>query len=136
MKTTRKYNSRQIFSKQVIISILLAAILGVWNSARAQVENYISIVNTSTYITLVYINPDWTKEQINVLLAVDSEDEMVIEDWMLDPAYWEKVSEENEKKYHKLIVHSVPVINDKSPLGSESSVPEGFVAHLLLFNCS
>lgn len=108
MKITRKYNSRQIFNKQVIISILLAAILGVWSSARAQVENYISILNTITSITLVYINPDLTEEQLNISLAVNSEDEMVIEGWMLDPAYWENVSEEIEKKYYSLVVKEDP----------------------------
>ena len=95
MKTTRKSNSRQILSKQMVISIFLAAILGVLNSAHAQVAYPVSSV---------YLNSELTEERLNSILAVDHEDEMEIEDWMIDPAYWENVSKEIEKKYYNLVV--------------------------------
>ena len=90
MKTTRKSNSHQI-----IISIILVAILGVFNSVRAQV----------TYpATSVFLNSELTEERLNSLLAVDHEDEMEIEDWMIDPAYWENISTKIERKYYNLVV--------------------------------
>jgi hypothetical protein len=90
MKTTRKSNSQQI-----IISIILATILGVFNSARAQV---------AYPVTSVFLNSELTEERLNSILAEDHEDEMEIEDWMIDPAYWENVSTKIEKKYHNLVV--------------------------------
>jgi hypothetical protein len=66
MKTTRKCSRQQIVNRNIIISILLAAVLGIFNSARAQDAD---------------------------------EAEMEIEDWMIDPAYWQNVSKEIEKKY-------------------------------------
>ena len=90
MKTTRKSNSQQI-----IISIILVTILGVFNSARAQVAYPVSSV---------FLNSELTEERLNSILAVDHEDEMEIEDWMIDPAYWENVSKEIEKKYYNLVV--------------------------------
>ncbi len=90
MKTTRKSNSQQI-----IISVILAAILGVFNSARAQV---------AYPVTSVFLNSELNEERLNSILAADHEDEMEIEDWMIDPAYWENVSKEIEKKYYSLVV--------------------------------
>ena len=71
MKTTRKCSRQQIVNRNIIISILLAAVLGIFNSARAQDAD---------------------------------EAEMEIEDWMIDPAYWQNVSKEIEKKYYSLVV--------------------------------
>jgi hypothetical protein len=95
MKTTRKSNSQQIINKKVIISIFLTVILGVFNSARAQVAYLASSV---------YLNSELTEERLNSILAEDHEDEMEIEDWMTDPAYWENVSKDIEKKYYNLVV--------------------------------
>jgi hypothetical protein len=90
MKTTRKSNSQQI-----IISIFLAAVLGVLDSAHAQV---------AYPVTSVFSNSELTEERLNSILAVDHEDEMEIEDWMIDPAYWENVSTKIERKYYNLVV--------------------------------
>jgi len=89
MKTTKKSKSQQI-----IISIILAAILGVFNSAHTQV---------AYPVTAVFFNSELTEERLNSILAVDHEDEMEIEDWMIDPAYWEKVSNKIESKYYSLV---------------------------------
>ncbi len=94
MKTTIKSTSQQIVNRNIIISILLAAVLGVFNSARAQV---------AYPVTSVFSNSELTEEHLNSILAADVEDEMEIEDWMIDPAYWENVSK-IEKKYYSLVV--------------------------------
>jgi len=104
MKTTVKSNSHRIVNKQVIISIFLAAILGVLNSVHAQVANPVSIVNTISSVTSVYLNSELTEEGLNSSLAVDSEDEMEIEDWMIDPSFWKNVSIEIGEKYYSLVV--------------------------------
>ncbi len=95
MKTTRKSSSRQIVIRNRIMIILLAAVLGVFNSARAQVANP---------VTSAFSNSELTEEYLNSILAADVEDEMEIEDWMIDPAYWENVSYKIEKKYYSLVV--------------------------------
>ncbi len=95
MKTTKKSNSYRVVNKQLIISIFLAAVLGVFNSARAQVVYLASSV---------YLNSELAEERLNSILAADHEDEMEIEDWMIDPAFWENVSSEIEKKYYRLVV--------------------------------
>ncbi len=94
MKTTRKSSSRQIVIRNRIMIILLAAVLGVFNSARAQVANP---------VTSAFSNSELTEEYLNSILAADVEDEMEIEDWMIDPASWENVSYKIERKYYSLV---------------------------------
>jgi hypothetical protein len=100
MKTTRKCSRQQIVNRNIIISILLAAVLGIFNSASAQDANPVSIINS---MTSVFLNSELTEERLNSILAVD-ESEMEIEDWMTDPVYWENVSKEIEKKYYSLVI--------------------------------
>jgi hypothetical protein len=100
MKTTRKCSRQQIVNRNIIISILLAAVLGIFNSASAQDANPVSIINS---MTSVFLNSELTEERLNSILAVD-ESEMEIEDWMIDPVYWENVSKEIEKKYYSLVI--------------------------------